>query len=618
MGGVKNEVHNTEKILLQGKDAFDPLEWEPDLSSMLSVDESPKPVPMKPQPVTYTTVGSLVDPKSVQQFTAPNRIQREGANRRPLMSIIANRSFDSLFQTRGPPPPLNKSNSMQYAQQLSRNQSQIDSIQSLVSETLQDSILPSHREGSSPPTHSHSILIATDQEKDILKAQFNGKALISQNQDSISNTPRKLDVCQYSTGNIKNSSTIEEEKTNLNLQTRVYGMEKMQTLQRLSKFKNPMQEWAKNKLSGFSVVNQPTVSSKSYAADISSHILFSLSGDKKYGGPKLASEPSENKIDKISDHFSTGKISKNQLNQVRCNLNSAQLRSGAITCPPAYPQPLTAGPPGQRQSSSSFNQYNFYHQDIKANNFKMSDEESTPNDFIAAQSVHQTNSFYLQGGGYEQVQMMPWDGHTCSLLSHTCSALVDTLSQKDAAQYYPYSWPSGTTEITEKGSDTCSVPIWEQTATKNPEDLENWFYSGQRRFAKITSQIGTDNSHDQRNRERGLLPSSSPGIVLAESELKQVLITELDRRPTSSYAAPLVDSLLDTLFEYSDKTPGSRANLSHFIENPISYLDLTENGECSLFGEDPVSTSLPALDLNVEKYQKRDDRRELHNSGRWN
>jgi hypothetical protein len=80
----------------------------------------------RPVPAVYTTVGSLVDPNAVRAFQAPNRIQREGANRRPLpTSAVFNRSFgssNSLFHSKLPlsPAALRNQNNMHYAQQFGR------------------------------------------------------------------------------------------------------------------------------------------------------------------------------------------------------------------------------------------------------------------------------------------------------------------------------------------------------------------------------------------------------------------------------------------------------------------------------------------------------------------
>lgn len=106
-----------------GHDAFDSIDWDPDLPTASGAD-SPEPVTIKPQPVTYTTVGSLVDPNAKPHFAAPNRIQREGASRQPLMTAMQRAQYDSFYQPRNPPPTpsaLSMSNSMAYTQQIAKS-----------------------------------------------------------------------------------------------------------------------------------------------------------------------------------------------------------------------------------------------------------------------------------------------------------------------------------------------------------------------------------------------------------------------------------------------------------------------------------------------------------------
>ena len=137
---------------MPGDDAFDSLDWDPDLPS-IHRSESPEEVLIKPQPVTYTTVGSLVDPNAKPQFSAPRRIQREGAGRTPLISMLQGARFQPYFQPRGPPPSLNQSNSMAYAQHIGRGP---NSAQSMFS----------HSARSTPSTEQIQM---TELEKQILR-----------------------------------------------------------------------------------------------------------------------------------------------------------------------------------------------------------------------------------------------------------------------------------------------------------------------------------------------------------------------------------------------------------------------------------------------------------------
>jgi hypothetical protein len=142
-------------------DDFDCLDWDPDLPPA-STSESPEPVQIKPQPVAYTTVGSLVDPNAKHQFAPPKRVNREGAGRAPLMSILQGGRYEPYYQPpRGPPPSLNRANSMAYAQQIGRSPRSAQS-----SDTPETGFTAfSQPSQSTPPTEDLQL---TDQEREIL------------------------------------------------------------------------------------------------------------------------------------------------------------------------------------------------------------------------------------------------------------------------------------------------------------------------------------------------------------------------------------------------------------------------------------------------------------------
>jgi hypothetical protein len=144
------------------KDAFDSVEWDPELPTADGAD-SPEPVTVKLQPVAYTTVGSLVDPNAKPQFSAPNRIQREGAVRQPLLSMMnaTQRPYDGFYQTRGPPPPLSMASSMAYAQNIAKSPVHASSIQNL---TPTETSMRTNR-----MTGPYQIPPLTDKEVDVLK-----------------------------------------------------------------------------------------------------------------------------------------------------------------------------------------------------------------------------------------------------------------------------------------------------------------------------------------------------------------------------------------------------------------------------------------------------------------
>jgi hypothetical protein len=162
-----------------GKDAFDSVEWDPELPTAGGAD-SPEPVAVKLQPVAYTTVGSLVDPNAKPQFSAPNRIQREGAVRQPLVSMMNNqqRPYDSFYQARGPPPPLSMANSMAYTQNIAKSPINVSSMQNLTS--------PETSSRSSRMNGNYQMPNLSDKEVDVLK-----KIQLSQlNPTNVSGSPR--------------------------------------------------------------------------------------------------------------------------------------------------------------------------------------------------------------------------------------------------------------------------------------------------------------------------------------------------------------------------------------------------------------------------------------------
>ena len=236
---VRDEDIEDLKHVKDDGDGFDSVEWDPDLDSAL--DQSPEPVAVHPiKPVTYTTVGSRVDPNIVPQFTAPNRIQREGASRRSQMPFM-NRGHHDYYSSRDQPPPLNMQNSMHYTQQLAR-----------------PPIDYGNRMPGTPPFLGG--FQATDQENQWLpgrrdegaeqKKQWlaeherEGKQehhIREQRAHTNESTVRGLGIQEQDVGNSVFNTPISSQ-----------GLQNMQTLQRLARFENPNQNAARIRLSEFS------------------------------------------------------------------------------------------------------------------------------------------------------------------------------------------------------------------------------------------------------------------------------------------------------------------------------------------------------------------------------
>ncbi|POS87735.1 hypothetical protein EPUL_000777 [Erysiphe pulchra] len=544
----------SKKSLITEKDDFEPLEWDPNFLDISSPDESPEPVAINPQPVTYTTVGSLVDPKAILQFATPSRIQREGANRKPLMSLLANRPFDSVFQSYGS-PPLKPSYSMRYTKQSSQTPSDKEQKSTSNLET-----------NSSPKDISSSFenpcnLLSTTHQEENARSQTNGMLPIFPEKKTINHQSLSLDANQYSFRDTA-SKNLGGKVTGsmIKLHTCHQGLEKMQTLQRLSRFNNPIQEWAQNKLSEFAV-NKKQVSQKNSPSSASSHdsILYN------YG------QLHENQIryPELEDlKFRYGHPSADKgLHKIHCQFrgnrsltpsNFSSTRS--LSYPYNYPQPLTAGPPGQRHSSLNYNQpYNIQSQE--PHNFRPTSFESI--------SKHQTSSFQANKISYQHECLMPWAGHTSS-------DLVDTLTKSDAAKYYPYAWPTGPIEMTALHDPMCFSLKKSQKIDKDNDKLDDWFYSGQRRFVLMVAQCERKEKDITMNQDSNLGPLRQP-TTFPPVELTHVSIMDMSKKSLSECVAPMIDGLFLTLSEYSKRQSlGSRATLSNVVQSFTSNFDNNE------------------------------------------
>lgn len=95
-------TYDAKSMTKNGDDYFDSLEWNISLP-VANVPDSPEPLTTTPQKLTYTTVGSLVDPNSTPRFTAPNRAQRDWSvpGRKSYGSSSTHHSQESYYCSRG-------------------------------------------------------------------------------------------------------------------------------------------------------------------------------------------------------------------------------------------------------------------------------------------------------------------------------------------------------------------------------------------------------------------------------------------------------------------------------------------------------------------------------------
>lgn len=601
------------------RDVFDSVAWDPILTSLSPPDKSPEPVTIKPQPVAYTTVGSVVNPKAAPQFSAPNRIQREGAQRKSLVSILQTYDAVQLNQLRSPPPPLNMANSMQYAQQLGRNTAQ--SATALQATTNQPS-------RPTLPTTLPDLSGMSDEDLGLLLYSLGHKLQLSEN-----NPP----------GTSFTVKDMSEDDIQARSAGPIQGLEKMQTVQRLSKFPNPMQELAKNKLSEFSVARSQTAQRIIAVPDIgglgipgkgntnAGESSDTADNEKKFTHPgmpppgKRLGDMSKAKI--LGDIEAAGGLSKYlapytsgrpgqfdsgfraqgeldprfqfpppglarpsgaQANPLYRAYASGPQSAAIPTRPPGYPQPLTAGPPGQRQhpapasvASAAAGNGDFWGSEYAANAYNPLLNDPSYN--AAPYSPWATN--FTRGGQTQpnQPEVFPKPGIT----RRPKTVIRDTLSPQDALKYYPRGLPSDMT-----GQWTLPSEEWlrksgelppltrEEKEAKKLDEIDNNFYSGYRRLVNMKHEDYEAEFHARQANPHG--PIAPP----PKCEFPKMTLEEIMNKSEGELSERFVEAALGNLYSYLDKNPGSRFHLSQWKEAEEDLLDRSKEGDKSFFGED--------------------------------
>ena len=609
-----------------GENLFDYVEWSPDLPSASAPDspELAEAVNTPQVPRAYTTVGSIINPNAVPQFTAPNRIQREGAGRRPLMSFtqsrhsIPNRHQDtSFFHPRDPLPLLKMQDSMHYAQQLSNSPVRLFPAQQPI---------PSH---SSRSHMSCQQMILTNDEIKVLKRMerpqmvagniaispassnqpqrsFSSMILSENTQlaDHLSTPEAVINSSDLTFSTLLSTDPVEDGQRQ---STALSGLEKMRTIQHLAKFDNPMQELARSRLSALSVSNvlsrsvaNPdglSASLSSKAETVSHKITAARRGmlDRGYQSPPLGfGHPSSHE------------------NPLAGACVTSIYGAAPSTRSLGVPQPLTAGPPGQRQHLTS-------------GTSKMITSFTEPRQLESDMNVCTAYDGYWQKGTVDRALQLhlPIDSHptmpaipnllgqdlkTGSLIpaiSHQSrdpvfdcetvgSRLVDSLPVSAVLKYYPHGLPHGMTgQFTSLPGAKMMKMAFQKFATADEKkatrrrEMNDWFYAGQQDYGKTTTDHINDMAYREDVRRGGMLgPSRTPPKKVIEKQ--PITEQEMKVMTTADATKPLIDMMFRTLLAYADETfdTESRRHLSGFVMVPEFLIDHSDVGNVSFFGED--------------------------------
>ncbi|KAH7381972.1 hypothetical protein BKA64DRAFT_764287 [Cadophora sp. MPI-SDFR-AT-0126] len=562
-------------------DVFDSVDWDPEMPKGPSLTSSPEPVPLDPKPVAYTTVGSRVDPSAVPQFSAPNRIQREGANRRPVpLSMMQSRQFDGGFygQQRGPPPPLNMSNSMQYAQQLGRNPSN-NMPSSVGSQSSGSTVSRSVSGNMAEPSADYSqsgygrdgggLREFTEREEKALAQQLN----IQNNQ---------------------NKSSYDSSRCSNSYQGSLQGMDKMQTLQRLSKFDNPIQEACRTRLAELSVKGKPVNGPLSLTPyDIAVRDQKNTASADELAFEKLITNMDTDGAGELNRNyqFPPPGLATPQANPLLAAFDGAvSPQPFILPRPPGYPQPLTAGPPRQRSFPPGISQTGASQskpqpcQRAEPANDGAKSKLAIPISVTITASSNYVNAGSMGGGPPLLIENR----------SYPSTGIYDTLPAQEAMlKYYPNGLPPDfnhkwkpISEENRKLIGEATPLTGEELAAAKLKEHEDWFYQGQRRFVTMKSQDYIEEL-EMRNRCTDKFGNIAPPRRINHPIIPvQITPDQAQSISASEAAVPLLDAAFGTLLAYAETSNSSRSRLSQFVTPAAHLIDTSPTGNETSFGED--------------------------------
>ncbi|TGO52066.1 hypothetical protein BCON_0148g00110 [Botryotinia convoluta] len=566
-------------------DGFDSVEWDPDLP-VRSINNSPEPLSVETQPVAYTTVGSRVNPNLQPQISAPNRIQREGSIRRPQLDSTHNRQPNYYSHTRGPPPPLNMQNSMHYAQQLGQAPNSFNTP-------------PATSARSTRSLRASQRLSQSEQENHtLLRLQGMINARVSNGHYPVSpNTPTPA-------SHQNNLTSISNEEQDLakgsDLQGPISGLEKMQTLQRLAKFPNPMQTSALRRLSELQAPKAENTANSNGDIEIARQRLEYLLRNPRDNTMLDGAQAAKNgELDRTYTFPPPGisDTAYNPLYNAYSGSNNHSRDSANHRVVPGYPQPLTAGPPGQRSYANN------------RQNSTYSEEAWTQDQVGAKQNSHTSTE-----------PISPWqeskvlnEQYSAQAPAQAPSArATDTISMQQARQYYPHGFPSDMTGRftplsidVQKGMGLLEdEETPEEARARKQKEKDEWFYSGQKRW-NMTVQEHIAEIEIHTNPFGPIGPPMKKNLPSDNRPLPGITISRMEKKTIPEVIAPLIDGTLGNLFAIKAQQEDGNftSPFIRYTKSPEWHIDTSARGNDSFF-EERWGVSIDAPEPHSDRVQR--------------
>ncbi|TGO21378.1 hypothetical protein BPAE_0223g00070 [Botrytis paeoniae] len=557
-------------------DGFDSVEWDPDLP-VRSINNSPEPLSVEVQPVAYTTVGSRVNPNLQPQISAPNRIQREGSIRRPQLDPTHNRQPNYYSHTRGPPPPLNMQNSMHYAQQLGQAPNSFNTP-------------PATSARSTRSLRASQRLSQSEQENHtLLRLQGMINARVSNVHYPVSpNTPTPASH----QNNLSSISNEEELAKGTDLQGPISGLEKMQTLQRLAKFPNPMQTSALRRLSELQAPKAENTANSNGDIEVARQRLEYLLRNPRDNTMLDDAQAAKNgELDRTYTFPPPGisDTAYNPLYNAYPRSNNHSRDSANHRGVPGYPQPLTAGPPGQRSYAN--NRQNSTHS-----------EEAWTQDQVGAKQNSHTSTEPISP--WQESKVLNEQYSAQAPAQAPSARATDTISMQQARQYYPHGFPSDMTGRFTRLSINVQKEMGlledeetpEEARARKQTEKDEWFYSGQKRWnMRVQEHIAEIEIHT--NPFGPIGPPTKKNLPSDNRPLPGITISRIEKKTISEVIAPLIDGTLGNLFAIKAQQEDGNftSPFIRYAKSPEWHIDTSARGNDSFFEESwGVSIDTPA------------------------
>ena len=128
----------------------------------------------------------------------------------------------------------------------------------------------------------------------------------------------------------------------------------------------------------------------------------------------------------------------------------------------------------------------------------------------------------------------------------------------------------------------------EAKKAKKTKELNDWWYSGQRRYG-MSAEDRLSEMEERLRPANPFGPIAPPSKKVPQPvEKKPLSIDDMKKMTVAEAAVPLLDNAFGSLLAYAarDTSSTSRRVLSKFEQSPAWQIDNSEKGNASFFGED--------------------------------